>query len=60
MKVRVSVFFLLYGGCRAVPTSTLSLCGTTLLVSIPDSHMHPPEKRVWPLSKGFLVFLSEH
>ena len=31
-----------------------------LLVSVPDSHVHPPEKRVWSLSKDFLVVLSQH
>ena len=30
------------------------------LVSYPDSHVHPPEKRVWSLSKDFLVVLSQH
>ena len=29
-----------------------------LLVSYPDSHVHPPEKRVWPLSKDFLFFFE--
>ena len=53
----------------AIPTfvSGPMLCNIILaptiimpIVSYPDSHVHPPEKRVWPLSKGFLVFLSEH
>ena len=34
------------------------VCGS--LVSYPDSHVHPPEKRVWSLSKDFLVVLSQH
>ena len=30
------------------------------IVSYPDSHVQPPEKRVWSLSKDFLVVLSQH
>ena len=49
---------------QALSKYTLDIITSSLschhLVSIPDSHVHPPEKRVWPLSKGFLFFLSEH
>ena len=30
------------------------------LVSFPDPHVCPPEKRVWNLSQDFLALLSQH
>ena len=43
-----------------VAMATVLYLAYNKVVSYPDSHVHPPEKRVWSLSKDFLVVLSQH
>ena len=60
IPIRVADMMLVCNMCASVKISTfepqvpsLSILVDWILVSIPDSHVHPPEKRVWPLSKWF-------